>query len=248
MSLKKHSCALTLALFSSCAIATQALGQEPLGEAYWQGIRAKADSVLVAEFGKEFREKHIFAPDDPGDYAVIQGKVVDWDSRDTITEPPQWCYFEYFIGLSPGSTNWRDNYIRFTMTPEGERVPPSLDPKTQWDGFAQCNGPCRIPYDGNGFIAIAKKHGVRVRKKDGFKGLQWIPPDSLTADTGERRGHYELALGQNLHKKGTTPTSGGGTYYWNLYKVAVFDLFTGELLRVQEYEEVYQMSSGINSL
>ncbi|MBX2971937.1 MAG: hypothetical protein KF797_02440 [Flavobacteriales bacterium] len=224
------------------------LGQQPLGEAYWQGIRAKADSVLVAEFGKEFREKHIFDPQEPLDYIVVDDDGIDWDDRDTITRIPQYCLFEYCVSLSKAAAISTRPQILFTITPQGERVPASVEPKAEWMGFTDCHGACQIPYDGAGFIAVSRKNGVRVRRKNGFRGLEWIPPDSLEWEAGKRTGRYELTLGQDMHQKGKTPTSGGGAFYWNLYKVAVFDLFTGDLLRVEENHEVYMIACGVGNL
>lgn len=224
-----------------------AFGQQPLGEAYWQDIRAKADSVLVAEFGKEFREKHIFHPQEPLDYIVVDDTAIDWDDRHTVTRVPQYCLFEYCVSLSMASAKFTRPQILFTITPQGQRVPASVEPDAEWHGFADCRGACHIPYDGARFISIARKNGVHVRRKNGFRDLEWISPDSLEWETGKRTGRYELTLGQDMHTKGETPTS-GCTFYWNLYKVAVFDFFTGDLLRVEERRETYMRTHGVSNL
>lgn len=229
---------------SHCAV----FGQRPLGEAYWQAIRAKADSVLVAEFGKEFREKYIFEPMYPLDYVVVDDNGISWSKRDTISHPPQWCYFEYCLGVTKSSAILRIASIRFTITPEGRRVPASMEPNAEWDGFVNCDGICRIAHDGAGFVKLARDHGVKAKRKDGFGGVEWIPPDSLELALGKRTGRYELTLQQDLHKEGEIPTSGGGAFYWRLYKIAVFDLFTGDLLRVEEVQQTYKIACGLGRL
>jgi hypothetical protein len=237
-----------LPLLLSLGLGVSCFAQGPLGEAYWQAIRAKADSVLVAEFGKEFREKHIFTPTDPLDYAVVSGNGVDWDDRDTVTVVPEWCYFEYCIGLDEASATRFDGMIRFTITPEGGRVPASREPLAEWNGFVDCSGHCRMPLDLDGFVKIARDHGVRARKKDGPWAVVWVPPDSLAQVAGDERGRYELRLAQYLHRKGATPTSGGGAHYWKVYRFAVFDLLTGSLLRVEEKTVGYKIVCGAGNL
>ncbi len=223
-------------------------GQRPLGEAYWQAIRAKADSVLIEEFGEEFRTGHIFTPTDPLDYAVVGGNGVDWEDLDTVTVPPQWCYFEYCVGLDAASATHFTPMIRFTLTPEGGRVPASLEPRAEWEGFVQCDGPCSIPFDINGFIEIARRNGVRAGKKEGPWLMEWIPPDSVAQSAGVEFGSYELRLSEYLHKKGSTPKSDGGAWYWKRYRSAVFDPFTGELLRVEEENVTYKVTCGTKFL
>lgn len=237
----------TLVALSLCT-STPLFGQKPLGAAYWDAIRAKADSVLIAEFGKEFREKHIFTPTDPLDHAVVRGNGVDWDDRDTVTQPAQWCYFEYCVGLDEASATHFTPMIRFTITPEGGRVPASMEPKAEWEGSIRCDGPCAFPFDIDGFVKMARQNGVRTRRKDTPWPMLWIPPDSLARSAGEERGSYELRLAQDLHQEGTTPTSGGGAWYWRRYRFAVFDPFKGVLLRTEEREVTYKVACGAGNL
>ncbi len=221
-------------------VSANATAQQPLGEAYWAGVRANADSVLVAHFGEEFRAKHIFTPYEPIDYAVVGEDGVRWADRDSVSSTPAWCYFEFDIGLD--SLNASRNNIAITITPRGERVPASLEPKAEWNGFVQCNGACRFAHDLDGFMVLAKGNGVRCKRKTAFRELRWIPPDSAAWASGERNGRYELTLGK-YHGKGET-LLGSSTYSYRLFDAIVFDPFTGAVLRKEQRKETYMIACG----
>lgn len=236
---------LVLALTFALGAGNLALGQEPLGEAYWQGIRAKADSVLVAEFGKEFREKHLFPIVNRLDYIAIGDRTEDWGDRDTITQIPDYCFFEYDVGFDQDHSS--RNNIMITITPSGGRVPESIEPYAEWNGLASCQGACEFASDFDGFVARAKELGVHCRRKDAFYGLAWVRPDSLQWQAGERRGGYHLILVGRRKEKGKTETL-CCTSYWYRYEGIVFDAFSGDLIKREDIYDTYRYERSMRCL
>lgn len=219
---------------------TLASGQQPLGEAYWAKLRAKADSVLIAHFGAEFRTKHISDPDDPINYAVVGGNGVAWADLDTVSTLPTRCFFEFDILFD--SKQAPRSRIEFTITPEGGRVHPSIEPLAEWNGFVKCAGACRFAYDLEGFIILAKENGLQCKRKTAVRELRWIPPDSAAWSSGERDGRYELTLGKYRGKGETRRGSSTDSYY--VFDAIVFDPFTGAVLRKEQRKETYMIGCG----
>ena len=248
-------------LFVLCGYAMSAHGQSPLGESYWQQIRSKADSIVIKHFGQTFFNDHIFFdPEYEINYiAFSTGFSCGWDERDTVTTIPELIHFEYLIGFNRDQAS---RTIEVAINPDGSLVPPSYDlpptkdqietakqlqrevlfPLQEVYGFTQCDSECLFKYDLDEFIELAKKNGVRCRRKDAFRGLYWFPPDSASWAMGERLGRYELVLGRNTGR-GETRLS-NSVYKYNIVDAIVFDPFSGEVLRKEEYNQTYMIACG----
>ena len=213
--------------------ASASLAQKPLGEAYWQRMRRLADSVLVNHFGQEFRTKHIFNPREPTMYMAFGDESADWLERDTVSRIPTYCHFEYDIGFD--SLHASHMNIALDITPQGNRLQPSIEPGAEWNGFVNCSGSCSFKYDLNGFIKLARDGGIKCRKRDAYEHLEWIPPDSSEQAMGVINGRYEVTLaGRKLRHEVTKLMH--STYTSDVYEAIVFDPFTGAILRRTEID------------
>lgn len=214
--------------------------QGPPDMAYWDGIRARADSVLVHHFGSDFSHRHIFDPEGSPGYIALEERTVPWEDRHTVTTAPVYCCFEYDIGLD--STHASSNNIRLAITPDGHRVPTSIEPEAEWNGLIGRSASCAFAHDLDGFIALARSNGVKCRGKDVLHDLRWIPPDSAARAAGAFEGRYELTLGR--YRRTGIERNGRTTYYYRDLRAIVFDPFTGAVVRKKNMQGTYRIACG----
>ena len=201
---------------------------QPLGDAYWNRIIERADSVVISRFGAAFFNDHIFPPIDPLDYVLVDGSSISWADRDTITRAPTHCYFEYDIGFD--TLNASRLNISFSITPDGHLVEDA-----DLRGFVDHGPPIAFHTDLSGFIELARSNGVRCARKSAFRDLEWIPSDTAAQVNLGGVGRYELVLGRIRGKKKVrVPFS---THYDQIVDVIIFDPFTGAILRKEQRRE-----------
>jgi hypothetical protein len=231
--------------------ALSAFAQSPLGESYWQLIRSKADSIVIQHFGQAFFDDHIFFdPEYEINYiAFAHDHSCGWQDRDTVTQVPEFCHFEYLIGFDV------DNNVRMievALQPDGTLVSPSYDqppskeqiemakefsrevlfPLQEFYGFTECNGGCSFKYDLRGFRRLAQEKSVKCRRSDSYT-IHWISPDSASWANGERYGRYELEIACRVGKGKTRSADGVIKNY--LIQSIVFDPFSGDYIRTDAY-------------
>ncbi len=216
-----------------------ALSSQPLGEAYWNKIVDRADSVVISRFGAVFFKDHIFVPDSPLDYIVIGEDTYPWEDRDTITRLPESCYFEYDIGFD--SVNASRMNIAFSITPEGELIEDG-----DLRGFISSSGPEQFHTDLDGFIALAKKNGVKCGRSTAFRDLRWVPLDTVAQIHIAGEGRYELVLGRVRGTRTEKVANSIRTY--RLVDSIVFDPFSGAVLRKEERYETMSWATGASGL
>lgn len=229
--------ALTALTFLLCLHGS--LFSQPLGDAYWNGIVDRADSVVIARFGAAFFMEHIFVPVDPLDYIVIGDDSYSWEERDTITRVPASCYFEYDIGFD--SVNASRMNIAFSITPEGELIEDE-----DLRGFISSSGPVQFHTDLDGFIALAKKNGVKCDRSTAFRDLRWVPLDTVAQIHIAGEGRYELVLGRARGTRREKVANSIRTY--RLVDSIVFDPFSGAALRKEERSETISWATGASGL
>lgn len=221
------------------AFAPNGLSAQLLDEEYWLRIRARADSIVVARFGKDFFRKHIFVPRGPLDYIVVGGSTVDWEDRHTVSSRPESCYFEYDIGLDTrrrGPMN-----ISFSITPDGDLV---VDEDLR--GFIADPSPVSFCTDFKGYMRIARENGLRCRGRDAFRDLRWIASDTSAKVANEGVGRYELVIGREGEVIKEESERSFGTYL--LVEVVIIDPFTGVVLRKETRRETLMLGTKAGSL
>lgn len=213
---------------------------QPLGDAYWDRMLDKADSVVISRFGAEFFAKHIFPPIAPMDHIAMGDHTTDWENRDTITRTPEYCHFEYDIGfdtLNAGRIN-----IQLNITPEG-----AVLEDEDLQGFITSPAPVRFRTDLHGFIELARKNGVKCERHTAFRDLRWIPTDTTARLHPGGNGRYELILGR-IRKKAMERRIASSTYTYQVVDAIIFDPFTGEVLRKEERQEILSIACGAENL
>jgi len=215
------------------------LFSQPLGDTYWKGIADRADSVVISRFGAEFFAEHIFVPVDPLDYIVIGEETYRWEERDSITRVPESCYFEYDIGLD--SMHVGRMNIAFSITPEG-----GLIHDEDLRGFISTSAPVQFHTHLDGFLALAKKNGVKCERSTAFRDLRWMPLDTTALIHPAGEGRYELVLGRERGTRSEKVAGSVRTYL--LVDSIVFDPFSGAVLRKEERYETISWACGTSGL
>ena len=216
------------------------ISSQPLGDAYWNKIVDRADSVVISRFGAAFFMDHIFSPIDPLDYIVIGEYSYPWDERDTISRLPESCYFEYDIGFD--SLHASRMNIAFGITPAGELIEDE-----DLRGFVEQGAPAAFHNDLNGFVELARKNGVKCERHTAFRELRWMPLDTAAKVHPDGIGRYELVLGR-IRKKKMEKRVSYSTYTYQILDAIVFDPFTGAVLRKEERWETLSVACGVGNL
>ena len=213
---------------------------QPLGDAYWDMISERADSVVISRFGRAFFVDHVFRPIDPLDYIVVGEYSYRWDERDTITHVPTYCHFEYDIGIDTMNSS-RMNMM-FNITPDGHLIEDE-----DLRGFVEQGAPVAFHSDLNGFVELARKNGVKCERRTAFRELQWLPLDTAVKVYPGGIGRYELVLGR-IRKKKMEKRVSYSTYTYQIIDAIVFDPFTGAVLRKEERWETLSVACGVGNL
>ena len=215
------------------------LFSQPFGDAYWNRIVDRADSVVIARFGAVFFTEHVFVPVHPFDYIVIGEETYPWEERDSITDIPESCYFEYDIGFD--SLNASRMNIAFSITPEG-----GLIEDEDLRGFLSPSGPVQFHTDLDGFVRLAKKDGIKCDRSTAFRDLRWMPLDTAAHIHIAGEGRYELVLGR---LRGThSEKVDGSVHTYRLVDSIIFDPFSGSVLRKEERHETISWACGASGL
>lgn len=212
---------------------------QALGDAYWNKILNHADSVVISRFGHVFFMNHIFTPEYPLEYISVGGYSLRWDDRDTITQPPDYCHFEYDIGFDRRNVG-RMN-ILLNITPQGEML---ADEDLR--GFILGQPPLAFHTDLKGFIALARANGIRCKRNQAFRDLRWVPLDTAAQIHPDGVGRYELVLG--LVRGERTEKLSNSVHTYLLVDCIVFDPFTGTILKKEERYETISWACGIETL
>jgi len=221
------------------AFAPIGLSAQLLDESYWLRIRARADSIVIARFGKDFFQKHSFVPRGPLDYIVLGGKTIDWEDRHTVSSRPESCYFEYDIGLDTRRRGLMN--IGFSITPDGDLV---VDEDLR--GFVADPAPVIFYTDFKGFIRIARENGLKCRRRDAFRDLRWIASDTSAGVVNDGIGRYELVIGRDGDVIKEESERSFGTFL--LVEVVIIDPFTGVVLRKETRRETLMSGTKAGSL
>ena len=212
---------------------------QTLGDAYWDRIVVRADSVVISRFGTDFFINHIFTPEYSLDYIVDGEYSYDWEDRGTITRPPTSCHFEYDIGFD--SLNSGRMNIMLNITPGG-KVLEDEDLR----GFISGPVPVAFYTDLPGFIELAKRNGVKCKPKEAFRVLRWVPLDTAARIHPHGEGSYELTLGK---ARGTRSEKvANSVHTFRIVDSIVFDPFSGAILRKEERFETISWACGVGNL
>lgn len=207
---------------------------QPLGDVYWNRILDRADSVVIARFGHAFFMNHIFPPVNDLDHIVIGERSYAWEDRDTITRTPTYCHFEYDLGFDTLHAGRMS--ILLNITPEDEVIEDE-----DLRGFVALPAPVTFHTDLNGFVQLAREHGVRCERSSAFRGLYWMPADTALRVQPRGNGSYELILGR-IRKKVKETRSSNSTHTYREVDAIVFDPFTGAVLRKEKRRETISIS------
>lgn len=229
---------ILVSLFSIIALGG-VVNSQPLGYAYWNKIKERADSVVISRFGTDFFLNHIFTPESSIGYIVVGESSCGWAERDTIRREPTSCYFEYDIGLDPLHVS-RMN-ISFSITPKGELIEDE-----DLRGFIADSAPVKFYSDLQGFILLAKRNGVKCKPVDAFVELQWVRLDSASGISPDGVGRYELVLGRVMGTHSERISNSVHTY--RLIDAITFDPFSGAVLRKEKFHLTLSWACGAANL
>lgn len=212
------------------------MAAQTFSDAYWNRIVDRADSVMMARFGREFFLQHIFVPEDEMDYVAFDDTHLMWSERDSVASVPLYAHFEYDIGLDTMHVGRRN--ISFNITPEGVLLEDG-----DMRGFNDGPAPLAFHTDLAGFVKLAKSNGVKCHYHEAFRDLRWIPNDTVLGEASAGKGHYELILGR-VRKKEKERRLSTTTFTYHEVDAIVFDPFTGAVLRTERREETTRISCG----
>lgn len=209
-----------------CFVSLQGMSQtvpRKVGNDYFEGIKARGDSMLIENFGLNFFKAHIkFSESSEINFDRADNlKDWKWNERDKVSSKPDYIFLDYFIVLDEMNVY---QTITLTVDSNGNKFKDG-----SFTGIEKCDPHCEFKVDIKDIKSIARKNGVPFKKNRSQINLKWISPDSLNLAKGNFIGKHEIQLATMVGTK-EVQTSGSYSRY-GLYEVAIINPWTGKFVR-----------------